>query len=258
VKAILGFLAVVLGALGLVVAVVAGIAVWWAAGIAAAEARELTKKADTGLVKIEVALDQLVEATKRTQTTVDKVRRGATKIASGRLNDNPVLRAKFDDLLTTLAPVLLQAESLGQSFESIAFLLNTTAQLGERFGKAKSKVEQIRSAADSLQEAAEVLGEIRQKVVDIQEGRAVPSAQTLADMATKAKPALAKLAVGLERAHEESQAAHEALPTIRAKVEFWAVAGPAIVTGLLLWFALGQLCLVACGWQMMTAQATPT
>jgi hypothetical protein len=258
VKAIIGFLAVVLGALGMVVAVVAGIAVWWAAAVATAEARELTTKADTSLVKIEAALGQLVEATKKTQTTVDKVRRGATKIARGSLKNNPILRAKFDDLLTTLAPVLLQSESLGQSFESIAVLLNTGAHLGERFGKAESKVEQMRSAAESLQEAAEVLGEIRQKAVDIQEGRAVPSAQQLADLATKAEPALEKLAVGLERAHEESKAVHEALPTIRAKVEFWAVAGPAILTGLLLWFALGQLCMVAWGWRMMTAQATPT
>src|SRR5262245_34485072 len=155
-RATIGLLAVVLGTIGMVLAVVVGVVVWWAAARAAVEARELTEKADTSLVKIEAALGQLVEATKKTQTTVAKVRRGATDIADGRLNDNPVVRAKFDALLTTLAPVLLQSESLGQSFESIAVLLNTGAQLGERFGKPESKVEQMRSAADSLQEAAEV------------------------------------------------------------------------------------------------------
>lgn len=254
-KATLGLLAVVLGAAGLVVAVVASVLAWWAAGRLSVEAHKVADQAETGLGQVEVALKQLSEASERTTQAVKKGREIAARVAAGTVDDNPELKAELSGFLAKLAPLLQQSESLGQTFKSVAALLNTASELAAYLGKkGADRAERMRVTAKSLEEAAAVLGQVKDDATAVQHGEALPKADRLVRIAERAEPALVQLTEGLERAKADAETIREALPEIRQRADFWAVMGPAIATGFLLWFALGQLALVSWGWQRLTGQ----
>lgn len=236
----------VLGFVGVVAALGLGVAVWPVAARVDQRTNELTTAAIQHIDEAEPVLNELQRLSTQTATSVAAIGQAADRVAMGTVPEDPTLDAKIQEILRNLAPMLEQAESLGQMLKTVGVMMKSTAQLQSTLGGSSSDTQHLRVLSEKLIQASDVLHQVNGDLKSLQGGKAVPQALKVVELATLARQPLSQLVDGITDIRQQTLRLRAELEEVRRKVHFWSLAGPPIVDGLLLWMALGQLCLF--GW----------
>lgn len=244
-RSVIACLAIVLGLVGVVIAIGLSIAVWPAAATVATRTNELTTTANQHIDEIEPVLASLQQLATTTAASVDQAGIAASRIADGTLKEDPALTRQVDEILHRLAPLLEQADSLGQVLQSVSAMMKSTARIQSAFGDSTDSTR-LQTISDNLTRASTILNQVNADLKSLRGGKAIPQAEKIAELASLASPPLTQLAEGLSDARTQTVEVKGELTRVREKVQFWSIAGPPIVDAVLLWFGVGQLCLI--GW----------
>jgi hypothetical protein len=242
----IGYLAILLGVVGVILAAAAGVVVWPTARAVNERAEEVAVQADEGLTRVNGALTRVEGKVSAAATAVERVRASAARIADGTGKVDADAAAKIEALLTALGPLLEQADALGEALRSVAFVLESAAGITERIGKDKDRAQRLRAIAAAVGDGASTLDAVRERVADLRRGDAAPTARAIADLAGRVRTPLEQFASRLGEVREEAQGVQGDVAGLRRDVAFWTTAGPIVADALLIWFAVGQLCLI--GW----------
>ncbi len=246
-KTTVGFLAMILGIAGVILAIAAGILGWRFVSRVADRAENFTVTATNGLSQVENTLLRLQATIRVILSNVTEVRSAAQLIARGKTDQDPKLQAELKELVDQLTPRLEQSESLGTSLESLAVLLTNATELGEQVGRDPERVKLMREVANTLEKTAATLSTVRDNAAALTRGEAVPDADRLVKLAEQAEPPLNRLSNGLSEVQEQSTGVRADLADLQQEIQFWRMTGPILLSVFFLWFALGQVCLFAWG-----------
>jgi transcriptional regulator with XRE-family HTH domain len=251
----IGYLAILLGGAGVILGA-AGVLVWPVASAVDERTEKAAAQADEGLTRVKQVLARVEGKVTATTTAVEKVRASAARVADRTGKADRGVAAKVDQLLTALGPLLERADGLAESLWSVAALLESAAGLTERFGKDKARAERLRAIARTIGDGASTLDTTRGQIAALQRGEAAPTARAIADLAGRVRAPLEQFASRLAEVRQETEGVQEEVARLRREVAFWTVAGPVLLDVLLIWFALGQLCLI--GWGRRQVAARPS
>jgi hypothetical protein len=112
-----------------------------------------------------------------------------------------------------------------------------------------------------MREAGKELDAVRKDALAMAQNEATPTSREVATLAEKTHKPLDTLASAVADLKKESETLRKDLPEVKKDVDKWAVTGPAILTGVLVWLALGQIAIIAWGRRCLApppvAQAPP-
>jgi hypothetical protein len=246
VRTIVGFLAILLGAVCFLATLALIGGAWWGARQAASHAGEVTAKADESLAELEGSVGRLREQFESYAASAATVARGASNAT--------MTKAEAERLRNTLVPLLERADALRDALPAVAKLIDAAADAAEQTG-SKSRSAGLRSAAGNVREAAAAIDTLGNQSATIRRGEP-PTTLQLADAARRVQAPLELLAKGLADVERQAEGWRADLPKARQAVDDWKTSGPAILTGVLLvWAGLGQLCLI--GWGRRRLARTP-
>lgn len=245
-RILVGLLAMLLGLVGVLACAAGCGGAWWGSFELARQVDQFTTRADEGLGTADDALTRMSAKVDATSAAVEKVRSAADLVASGRTADtDPAAKARVARLFDELSPYLERTDALADSLKSLGTVLDNVARVTARIDDGE-KSARLRSAADKLGTAAATLGSVGERAATIRQGGAVPRAQELVRLADDAKTVLDRLGGGMSDVHRATQEIRKELPEVRRAADTWKFIVPAVLTVVLIWVALGQLCLI--GW----------
>ncbi|QDU23892.1 AAA family ATPase [Urbifossiella limnaea] len=247
-KTILGLLAMLLGGVGVVLLVACGVAVWRAEGVVVDRTDRVAARTAERLVKVEGRLTRLEGRVKDLTVDVDVVRSAAARLVEKAVAD-VVARTEVEQLVERLDRSLSKADELGETLDVIARLVEDVADLAAQLDGAPERVELLRRVADALEQAAAVLTGIRAELAELRTRKAAPDPRKLTDLAARTRGPLERVADGIGAVRQHSVDARGELEELRGKVHFWSRAVAAALSFVVVWFGLGQVCLVGWGWK---------
>jgi chromosome segregation ATPase len=248
-KTITGFLAILLGGVGVIltIAIIGG--VWWAAHQVAVRVQHVTEQADQTLTQVEDGLGRMQKELESTSEAVEAVRTAAREWLN-----SPGTKAELERIRDTLLPLLERTDALREVLPSVATLVDNVADFVEQTGQEKSRSQALRSVAGNVRDAAGALEAVRRDSAALRQKMSALTAKDLASLAERARRPVDLLATGLSDTKQESASLRAELPKLRRLVDDWKILGPAIITGILLWIGLGQLAIVAWGRRRLAAR----
>jgi chromosome segregation ATPase len=256
-KRFLGLLAFLLGVTGSVVCVAAIILTWDASYRYLGQVVETAQKVEELLASANDRVQRMENGVAETRTRIASLETAARAVAARGEQSNPADRAKVEALLEALSSKIERAEDTAETLRSAALLLRNGADLAATVSRDEEKIELLRSAETALNETVATLEQLRDKLSKARRGDDLQgTAQDVADLAGAALPALAKVAGSIGEVDRFLAQAEKEVATLRGRIEFWKTAGPALVTLILAWVALGQVSLLARGWSMLLARGT--
>lgn len=247
-KTILGLLAMLFGGVGVLLLVTCGVAAWRAEGVVVERTDRAVERASERLVKVEGRLTRLEGRVKELTVDVDFIRTAAGRLALKIVLD-VAARTEVDQLHERLDRALAKTEELGETLDVVARLVEDVSDLAAQFDGSADRVEQLRRVAQSLEQAAALLTDVRTVLAEVRTRNAAPDPRKLTDLAERARGPLEQVAGGIDAVRRHSVEARGELEVFRGKVHFWARAVAAVLTFVVVWFGLGQACLVGWGWQ---------
>src|SRR5262249_40744226 len=156
----LGIGAVVLGVVGVLLCAAAVGLGWWVAAKIAGRVTRVAARLDQGLSEADSGLARVEERVNAVRANLDDVRGGAARIAAESPGP-PRVRAAIEQLLDRLVPTLDRADALAGSLRSMAAGLRTAADIVNQLGEEPELSGRVRSAADTIDSAAEALNGLR-------------------------------------------------------------------------------------------------
>src|SRR5262249_41393433 len=101
-KTTLGYLAILLGVAGLILASGAAVVVWPVASAVNERTETAASQADEGLTRVREAISRVQGKVKATTKAVEKVRASAARVAEGKTKVDPDVTKKVDQLISAL------------------------------------------------------------------------------------------------------------------------------------------------------------
>jgi chromosome segregation ATPase len=193
---------------------------------------------------------------------VEKIRGPAARIILRTLKNLPALKdsavaVEFKELLDRLDQLLQQCEELGETLGIVARLFEDSADLSTQLGGDQNRADQMRTISETLEQTGATLTQIRGKVAELRQRESAPDPQKLADLIEQSRGPLERLADGIARTREHCVDARESLDNVRREVRFWTVTGAILLSLVLVWFGLGQVCLFGWGWKRLRRRSLP-
>lgn len=240
-----GIIAVVLGVIGVLVSAAAVGLGWWVAVKTADRVTRVAASVDEGLSQADAGLARTEERLNAVRADLAEVRGAAEKVAA----DNPELprvRVAIEQLLDRLMLTLDRAAALADSLRSVAAGLRAASDIVEQLGGEIEPPGRARTAADTIDRAADALNIPQARIDALKSTAAVRLTRELVTLAREAAAGSERLADGLAAARREIVVARERTAESRDRVVFWVYATAVVHTLMWLWIGLGQLCLI--GW----------
>jgi chromosome segregation ATPase len=248
-KTITGYLAILLGGVGVILTLAITGGVWWAAHQLADRVQQVTEQADQSLTQVEEGLGRMQRELESTSEAVEAVRTAAARERPNATGS----KADVERMRNTLLPLLERTDALREVLPAVASVIDNVAGLVEQTGQVKSRSDALRSVAGNVRDATTALESVRREAVALREKEA-PTATDLANLAQRARRPVDLLARGLSDTKQQSESLRAELPKLRRLVDDWKITGPAILTGILFWIGLGQLAIVAWGRRRLAAR----
>jgi len=257
---IIGLLTILLGVVSVALLVACGIMVWRVAGVVVDRTDRITERSSERLKKVEGKLLRLEGKVKDITVDVDKIRVAVARLILRTLKDLPALKdapvlVEFRQLLERLDHLLQQCEELGETLSIVARLFDDTADLSTQLGGDQNRTDQMRTISETLEEVAATLTHIRGELAELRQRE--PDPQKLADLIEQTRGPLQRLADGIAKIRQHSVDAREALDHLRREVRFWTTMVAILLTLVLVWFGLGQVCLIGWGWKRLRSRTLP-
>ncbi|HSQ54344.1 MAG TPA: hypothetical protein VLM40_01255 [Gemmata sp.] len=241
-KSLIGYLAILLGAVGTIGCVVGCVAVWPAAIRLADRTVEVTSRVEEAADSTDEALGRVSGKLERTRRAVDAVHTAAI-----RFRDQPaVSREAIAALFDQLTPHLERADGLSESLRSLAVVLDRSARIADRFKRKDEDPRRMREVASAMTTAADALASVREEFQDFRDGKKTLNAKVVLDLAERIQKELERLGDSLLNARRLVADLRGELPEVREAATNWKFGAPAIATAVLLWVAIGQISLI--GW----------
>lgn len=238
--------AILLGAVG-VVLLSAGVFGVWSAAFAAIDVTEqVSQRASERLSAIDARLVRLEVQVKNVSVDVARIRAAATALTARVAQQALAQSDEFQRLREKLDLLLMQVETYAESLTVVSRLFEDAADLSAQFGKGGEQADRLRAVAKLLDQAAAALPKIRSELTALGERHGEPELRKLTDLIAQASTYLEHIVGGIERIRQYSAHARGELDGLRRGAEFWLVTAATILTALLVWLGLGQLCLA--GW----------
>jgi hypothetical protein len=251
-----GIIAVVLGAVGVLVCAAAVGLGWWVAVKTADRVTRVAARLDQGLSEADAGLARVEVRLNAVRADLDEARGAAATLAA----ENPELprvRSAIEQLLDRLVPAIDRAAAIADSLRSVAAGLRASADIVDQLG-GETQHGRARTAADTIDRAAEALNVPRARIDAVKSAAAVRLTRELVDLAREAVAGSARLADGLAAARGEIAGFRVSTAERRDGVVFWVYVAAAANTLVWLWVGLGQLCLVGWGRRHLSGRAPPT
>ena len=218
---------------------------WWGAARAGDRATVVAAGLDRALSQVDARLERIERRLAAIRTDLAETRGEAEKLAA----ENPELprvRSAIERLLDRLIPTIDRAAELADSLRAVAAGLRAAEEVVTQLGGEIERPGRDRSAADTIDLAAEVLSVPQGRIDDVKSAAAAHLTRELVDLAREVAAGSERLAEGLADARREVANTRERLGEWRARIVFWVrVAGVAHALAWV-WIGLGQLCLI--GW----------
>jgi hypothetical protein len=244
-RKLLGIGGVVFGIAGTLLCA-AAIGIGWRTAVRTVDGIDrVAARLDKGLSETDLRLARVESRVSTVRSELNEVRGSAEAIVA----DNPELprvRAEIERLLDRLVPALEQLDATADSLLSVAVGLRAAADIVDQLNDDSEATVRLRSAADSIDRAAEVLNAPRAKIDALKSAKAVQLTQKLVTLAREAIAGSDLLAEGLAAARQGIAVAIKRTAEYRDKVVFRVHAAAVANTLVWLWVGLGQLCLI--GW----------
>lgn len=240
-----GIGAVVFGVVGVLLCAAAVGLGWWVAVRTIDRATRVAARLDQGLSEADAGLARVEERLSAVRAELDEVRGAAEKIVV----ENPELprvRAAIEKLLDRLIPAIDRAAAIAESLRSLAAGLRTAADIADQLGEEPELPGRVRSAADTIDGAAEALNIPRARIEAAKSATAVRLTRELVTLAREAAAGSERLADGLAASRRAITAARGRTAEWRDEIVFWVYVTAAVNTVFWLWGGLGQMCLI--GW----------
>ncbi|MCZ2343764.1 MAG: hypothetical protein LC104_18505 [Bacteroidales bacterium] len=244
-RTIAALLALPLGIVGVLLAIVVTVGVWWAAFDLNSRVGRVADRVDQGFDRTDAALVRLHEKLRTTRTAVALVRQTATTRLAAKL-DTPALRQQADTLTQQLTPLLERAEALADSLRTLAQLLRMGADVLEEFGGSSERVARLHTAADRITEATDTLADLRGRAVAWRENTVHPQVQTIIQLIDDSGPSLDRLTEGLETIRTQVADARSETAAAVQVTRRWIFGVAGGITLLVFWAGIGQVSLF--GW----------
>jgi hypothetical protein len=244
-RKLLGIGGVVLGVVGVLMCATA-IGFGWRTTVRTVDAIDrVASRLDKGLSETDARLARVEWQVSTIRSELNDIRGGAEAISA----DNPELprtRAEIDRLLDRLVPALDRLDATAGSLLSVAAGLRAAADIVDQLNDDSEAPVRLRSAADAIDRAAQVLNAPRAKIDAVKSAKAVQVIQKLVTLAREAVAGSDLLAEGLAAARQGIASASKWMAEYRDKVVFRAYTAAVANTVVWFWAGLGELCLI--GW----------
>ncbi len=244
-RKLLGIGAVIMGTVGVLVCV-AVIGLGWRAAVQTADQVTRTAaRADEGLTEADARLSRVEQRLVAIRANLDRAGEEAERLTS----ENPELprvRSAIEQLIDRLIPTIDQVAALADSLRTVAAGLRAAADIVDQLRGSAQAPGRARIAADTIDQAAATLNIPREKIEEVKSAQAVRATRELITLVREAVAGSERLAQGLAESRQAIAAGREWTAETRDQVVLWVYLAAAGNTVVVLWIALGQLCLV--GW----------
>ncbi|BCX46807.1 hypothetical protein HAHE_07150 [Haloferula helveola] len=249
-RRILGWLAIVLGSLGILVSIAGAIVVWIVSQKIGASVDRLGNEVSTFLSRIEQRSDGLGDRLGEAQANVTAVETKAGEAVSGRLGMEP---GELRELSARISGYIERTRDWLAVAESTSELVQVFRSVIESAG-AVTGAESRSDLADALAAGRKDIAEARQAVGELQAAlEELESGATAADADPQKLSPLGKCAAALEKLEDRTRAFSGRLRKIdggikelRRQIKQQLFVGSLLVTLLLGWHGLAQAALT--GW----------
>lgn len=235
-----GSLGLLLGSVGMLACLAAIAGVWWFSTRYLNQAGETVKAVDTLLSSVENRFGRLDTGLRETGTQVAKLRQSAQEVAAGNQAD-PAFKAKVERLVETLNSKIERAEDVAQLLRNGAGLVASISDSRESEG--------FKNLETVATQTATTLEEVRSKLQAVgEEPNQKKIASSVDTLAGSLESILNEVTRGVSEVGTLLQKSRGEIESLSRTITFWKTWGPWIVTGVLIWLALGQFALFAWSW----------
>jgi hypothetical protein len=247
-KRIFGTVGVVLGLVG-ILGCLAGVGfTWWFSGKYLAQASETAKAVEALLGSADGRFGKLKEGAQDVKVRLAEVRKAAQAVAQDGSKADPAFRAKVEALHEALLGKVEQAQD-------VAAMLRGGLELVSTMSEEPRTSEDIKAAEAIVGKAADALDKARRDLGSANQDQNVEAAARLVDSMTGALEAvLNELAKNVTEVGNLLAKGRAEVNSLQRTLLFWKTWGPWIVTGVLVWVALGQVALLGWGWSLLGGQ----
>jgi hypothetical protein len=244
-RSLIALLAILLGVLGVLACAGAGVGAWRTSLRVSEKTQNVAERVDTELTRVDEALGRVEQTVMVSSVALAMIRKRAEAIDEARGDAGPL-----SHLLQELKPHLERVNTVADVLASLAILLENVAAMLER-GEHPTTVQGLRTATANLTTAAAELREVTaafdKRLARIEQ--LTPKA--LLSLIAKAVVTVEVVQKAVATVRGYAPAAREEVANVRAEVDFWTRVIPGVVTVVLVWIALGQLCLIGWGYRRL-------
>jgi hypothetical protein len=247
-KRIFGTVGVVLGLAGILGCLAGMGLIWWFSGKYLAPAAETAKAVEALLGSADGRFGKLENGVRDTKQRLAVVRKAAQTVAQDGNKAGPVFRAKVDALVEALLAKVEQAQGVADMLRGGVELVSTMSEeprTSEDIKAAGALVDKVATALDKARHDLETAS--REENVEA-------AAQGVDNLAGALESVLTELARNVTEVSNLLAKGRAEVNSLQRTLLFWKTWGPWIVTGVLVWVALGQIALLMCAWSWMRGE----
>jgi hypothetical protein len=259
-KRLLGFLALVLGIVGLAACLAGLIAGWVVRPQVLRSSQELLEAADDGLKVVDERTTRADEVVTSVKQMVDPIARKVLELAEKAQSTRPEDKEQLKQIEAELAERLHQVDLAVQASERVVALLNKTSRLTTslplptaRGAAGQSAEGELQGSAEVFSRLAEGLKALRKALAKVREDKQVQKeiADRVVSLGGDVEKELNLLHDRLRRVRQRAAEFQKDVSDLRTDVPFWINSGVVLGSVVLAWMALGQWALLRRGWSLL-------
>ncbi len=238
----LGLLAILFGIIGTLVCFAGDVMVWRFTEKVTSRTRIMTERADDGLRRTDSALDRFQNSVSFTSVFL----KNAQKRAEALTTENAPKETQ-QRILQELLPHLERANAVGDVTASFANLMENIASLVDQENERSERGEQLRSASAKLTAAADQLHALTSEIETLLAKATALTPKALVALIIRAAATVLIVDQAVSSLKGAVGTVQKDVQLVRSELDFWFLVVPILITFVLTWIAIGQLCLVNWG-----------
>jgi hypothetical protein len=246
IKRLAGLLFLLLGVVGLSLCVAGVVGLWRVRPILTERSSDLGERAGLLLDKVMASLSEGKKLLKKAGENLDKLHETAKKSSEQGVEPNSMQKMLIKQFATKYAPEIGDADRTVNVALNTAVVLNTMLDGLDDIPAAQlSKLdkEKLKNVSNNLEKIIGSGEKLRTRLQDLP-----GDPKTALDEETQGmKDALAEVSEQVTDLEQRVQKARDVLTEIRTELPGWITSAAVALTALLVWIALGQLCLAVRG-----------
>jgi hypothetical protein len=259
-KGIIGFLALVLGGVGLAACLAGLIACWVVRSPVLQSSLEVLEAAHDGLKVVDDKAKMADEVVTAVKDVVDPVAGKIIELANRAQSTRPQDVEELKRIEADLAERLHQVDVALQASETVVALLNKTSRMTRslplptaRGAAGEAAVGELQGSAELFARLAAGLKRLRKILAEIRENKQVQKeiAETVVSLGRDVEKELNLLHDKLRLVRQKAAEFQTDVLELRTDVPFWINSAVVIGSVVLAWMGLGQLAMLRVGWGML-------